>query len=180
MISPFREDFIFTKLRICEVSRILNPRKNFRIYSKQFKQKRVHLCFKERNYLCFCFQVARWLPGQKTILVSSKLCCWDRTPGGLSWGSSSWFPAERCHRCTGMYHRWVEYHIFRLSFKNSLFRVYTICRSITILHTNSEFCTTLIFGCNFEFAPPWKGLKNGANSFLPIPIWNKYLMANRN
>ena len=34
VISPFREDFIFTKLRICEVSLKLNPRENFRIYSK--------------------------------------------------------------------------------------------------------------------------------------------------
>ena len=33
VISPFREDFIFTKLRICEVSRKLNPHENFRIYS---------------------------------------------------------------------------------------------------------------------------------------------------
>ena len=33
VISPFREDFIFTKLRICEVSRKLNPRENFQIYS---------------------------------------------------------------------------------------------------------------------------------------------------
>ena len=29
----FREGFIFTKLRICEVSRKLSPRENFRIYS---------------------------------------------------------------------------------------------------------------------------------------------------
>ena len=34
-ISPFREGFIFTKLRIFEVSRKLNPRENFRIYSIQ-------------------------------------------------------------------------------------------------------------------------------------------------
>ena len=33
VISPFREGFVFTKLRICEVLRKQNPRKNFRIYS---------------------------------------------------------------------------------------------------------------------------------------------------
>ena len=33
VILPFREGFIFTKLRICEVSRKLSPRENFRIYS---------------------------------------------------------------------------------------------------------------------------------------------------
>ena len=33
MISSFREGYIFTKLRICEVSRKYNPRENFRIYS---------------------------------------------------------------------------------------------------------------------------------------------------
>ena len=33
VISAFREDFIFTKLRICEVSRKYIPRQNFRIYS---------------------------------------------------------------------------------------------------------------------------------------------------
>ena len=37
-VSPFREDFIFAKLRRCEVSRKLNPRENFQIcsMSKQF------------------------------------------------------------------------------------------------------------------------------------------------
>ena len=33
VISPIRESLIFTKLRICEVSRKLNSRENFRIYS---------------------------------------------------------------------------------------------------------------------------------------------------
>ena len=42
VISAFPEDFTFTKLRICEVSRKLNPRKNFRIYSTRF----VHFFFK--------------------------------------------------------------------------------------------------------------------------------------
>ena len=35
VVLPFREGFIFTKLRICEVSRDLSPRENFRIYSIQ-------------------------------------------------------------------------------------------------------------------------------------------------
>ena len=35
MISPIRESLIFTKLRIYEVSRKLNSRENFRIYSNQ-------------------------------------------------------------------------------------------------------------------------------------------------
>ena len=35
-ITPFREGLIFTKLRICEVSRKLYFRKNFRIYSITF------------------------------------------------------------------------------------------------------------------------------------------------
>ena len=33
VISLFREDFVFTKFRICEVSRIEKPREYFRIYS---------------------------------------------------------------------------------------------------------------------------------------------------
>ena len=33
VISPIREDFIFMKLRICEVSQKLNPHGNFPIYS---------------------------------------------------------------------------------------------------------------------------------------------------
>ena len=33
MILTFREDFIFRKLRICEVSQKWNPRENLRIYS---------------------------------------------------------------------------------------------------------------------------------------------------
>ena len=33
VISPIHEDFIFTKLGVCEVSRKLNTRENFRIYS---------------------------------------------------------------------------------------------------------------------------------------------------
>ena len=33
VVSPFREDFIFSKLRICEVSRKENPREIFRVYS---------------------------------------------------------------------------------------------------------------------------------------------------
>ena len=33
VILPFREGFIFTKLRTCEVSRKLSPRENFLIYS---------------------------------------------------------------------------------------------------------------------------------------------------
>ena len=33
VISPFCKDFIFTKLRICKVSRKLNPHENFQIYS---------------------------------------------------------------------------------------------------------------------------------------------------
>ena len=33
VISPIREGLIFTKLRMCEVSRKLNSRENFQIYS---------------------------------------------------------------------------------------------------------------------------------------------------
>ena len=33
VILPFREGFIFTKLRNCEVSRNYSPRENYRIYS---------------------------------------------------------------------------------------------------------------------------------------------------
>ena len=35
----FREGFIFTQLRICEVSRKLSPRKNFRIYSIDIRKR---------------------------------------------------------------------------------------------------------------------------------------------
>ena len=37
VILPIREDFIFMKLHICEVSRKYNPRENFQIYSNQRK-----------------------------------------------------------------------------------------------------------------------------------------------
>ena len=41
MISAFREDYIFTKLHICEVSRKQNPRENFGINSTS-KVKPLH------------------------------------------------------------------------------------------------------------------------------------------
>ena len=53
-VSPFREDFIFAKLRICEVSRKLNPRENFQICSMS---KLVEVCndLKIRNMYCARF-----------------------------------------------------------------------------------------------------------------------------
>ena len=59
-ISPFPEDFIFKKLRICEVSRKQNPCKNFQIYS-------------------ICFTAA--LPGRST---DSMVARGSRTPGSHS------------------------------------------------------------------------------------------------
>ena len=44
VISPIREDLIFTKLRICEVSRKLNSRENFRIYSIYIKIVQPLVC----------------------------------------------------------------------------------------------------------------------------------------
>ena len=50
VISPIHEGFIFTKLRICEVSRNYNPRENFRIYST-FKVKFPHFLVTEYDAL---------------------------------------------------------------------------------------------------------------------------------
>ena len=43
VIFPFREGFIFTKLRICEVSRKYSPRENLRIYSIHFLTNILYL-----------------------------------------------------------------------------------------------------------------------------------------
>ena len=45
VISPIREGLIFTKLRICEVSRKLNSRENFRNYSNSKVHTSSHFSY---------------------------------------------------------------------------------------------------------------------------------------
>ena len=81
VISPFRGDFIFTKLRMCEVSRKYNLRENFRItvYDSTHCLEYEFVCLRE-SMVNLSAPVKRWYDEQLLMGSSS----YQRQRGRLS------------------------------------------------------------------------------------------------